>query len=133
MKRIYKARRDHYLLSTQVSPGVYASSKKHPNREVELVSVSPLSNEERELIEKTKMLKFLDTATGVPTAEQQEILFKKTPEPLPPIKGEKPQVCHFDSQTFKVDAQLKLSGLLSVMQISKNYFTGENFEVYEGH
>uniref|UniRef100_A0A7M5XKZ2 Uncharacterized protein n=2 Tax=Clytia hemisphaerica TaxID=252671 RepID=A0A7M5XKZ2_9CNID len=90
-----KHRRRHYLLSTQVCPGVYNSfNKSNIGIEDVIKSLPPLSRKERQNIQKEKRLKFLKTANGIPTSldsndtnGQQASCDHPT---LPPLKS-KPQ------------------------------------------
>lgn len=92
---IMKHRRRHYLLSTQVCPGVYNSfNKSNIGIEDVIKSLPPLSRQERQNIQKEKRLKFLKTANGIPTSldsndtnGQQASCDHPT---LPPLKS-KPQ------------------------------------------
>lgn len=84
-------RKNHHLLSTKVCRGIYNSPKKS-TKEIEeaLKNVSPLSREERELLETNKRLRFLKTATGIPTHDLDYSTDRF--QPLPPIKNNtKPQ------------------------------------------
>lgn len=92
--RIYSNRKQHYLLSTEVSPGVYNSPSHHGryiSKEIALKSVLPLSQEERDTLENSDMMAFLQTATGIPTAAQEILLRGTSSQPLPPITTKKPQ------------------------------------------
>ena len=97
-----KNRKRHYLLSTQVSPGIYNSlNKSNIGIEEAIKSLPPLSRLERQTIQKEKREKFLRTANGIPTSMDNDTNDQQTSfdfHPLPPLKA-KPQVniFHFTS------------------------------------
>jgi len=83
---LYENRKNHYLLSTQVSRGIYNSpSKPRPDKEVALRQSVPLSQTERELLKQQKEECFLITATGIPKAN---VMSKKN-FTLPPLTTKK--------------------------------------------
>jgi len=110
--KVYNARKQHYMLSTEVSDGVF---RRNPVKESELASVDPLSSQERETIERSKIIAFLNTSTGIPTPRQQEAILRgaKTP-PLPPIKHEKPQGPFRNPQSTQRQRYKKLEPTLRV-------------------
>lgn len=111
-EKIYNARKQHYMLSTEVSDGVY---RRNPVKESELASVLPLSGNERETIERSKIIAFLNTATGIPTPRQQEAILRGTKSPpLPPIKTEKPQGPFRSPQSTQRQRYKKLEPTLRV-------------------
>lgn len=91
---LYSNRKQHYLLSTEVSPGVYNSPShkgRYIEKEIALKEVLPLSQEERDTLKQADMMAFLQTSTGIPTAAQEILLRGKSSPPLPPITTQKPQ------------------------------------------
>ncbi len=88
------ARRHHYLISTAVRPGIYASPLKRPQvsqRELELRNAKPLSTLERNFLERQRLTRSFQS--GVVDAPL-EISRPGGGEfvTLPPIHTEKPQV-----------------------------------------
>lgn len=114
---LYSTRKQHYLLSTEVSAGVY-NSPSHKQRYIEkeraLQAVSPLSQLERDARERSQMLSFLQTSTGIPSAEQDEILRGHSSPPLPPIPKHKPQGPFRDPHEVQKQRYKKLQPSLRV-------------------
>jgi len=114
---LYSTRKQHYLLSTEVSAGVYNSpshKQRYIEKELALKAVSPLSQMERDTQERSQLLSFLQTATGIPSAEQDSILRGHTSPPLPPIPKHKPQGPFRDPSDVQKQRYKKLQPSLRV-------------------
>eukprot|EP00112_Aurelia_sp_Birch-Aquarium-sp1_P006293 Seg1697.10_Seg1697.9 transcript_id=Seg1697.10_Seg1697.9/GoldUCD/mRNA.D3Y31 product="Spermatogenesis-associated protein 17" protein_id=Seg1697.10_Seg1697.9/GoldUCD/D3Y31 len=90
-----ESRKQHYLISTKVRPGIYASPLKRPQvsqRELELRAAKPLSTDERYMIARQKLARSLKSGYVDTSSELDRYLKRpESPEPLPPIPSTKVQ------------------------------------------
>lgn len=79
-------------MSTKVSRGIYNSpNKPYFEKERALQDARPLSQSERDELNRFREEAFLQTATGIPTESPSSLKREITP-PLPPLKTKKMQV-----------------------------------------
>ena len=79
-------------MSTKVLRGIYNSpTKPNPEKERALQDARPLSQSERDELNKLREEAFLQTATGIPI-ESPGCYKREITPPLPPLKTKKMQV-----------------------------------------
>ncbi|XP_057305079.1 spermatogenesis-associated protein 17-like [Hydractinia symbiolongicarpus] len=83
-------RKTHYLLSTNVCPGIYNSpNEKSLDKEFALRNSQPFSKNERRKLQRDMQLKYIKTSTGIPRAEETGKDVNVCI--LPPVATQKPQ------------------------------------------